>query len=112
MINFSQDGKNIDVVSPGTIAGNFYLIGAALFGAALTTTNPGDDVVLRRVGVFTGVPKAASAAWAQGDILYWDNTAMNFTKTATNNTRVAVANTVQQLADASGDVILDGHAAG
>ena len=52
-------------------------------------------------GVYDGVPKAAGAAWAIGDILYWDNTAGNFTKTATNNTRVGSALSVQ----ASGDVV-------
>jgi predicted RecA/RadA family phage recombinase len=111
MRSFVQDGKDLDVMSPagGTLSGNAYLIGASIFGVAVTDSVAGDDVVLRRLGVFTGMPKAAGAAWAQGDILYWDNTAFNFTKTATNNTRVAVANSVQLAGDTTGDVILTGQ---
>lgn len=111
MINYLQDADDFDVVSPagGTVAGNFYLIGAALFGAAVNTSNAGDMVPLRRKGAFTGVPKAAGAAWTVGAILYWDNTAFNFTTTATNNTRVGIAASVQASGDTTGDVILDGR---
>lgn len=36
-------------------------------------------------------PKAAGAAWSVGDALYWDDTAKNFTKTASGNTLCAYA---------------------
>lgn len=111
MRSFLKDGLNFDAVSPagGTVSGNAYLVGAAIFGVAVTDSVAGDTVSLRRVGQFTGMPKAAGAAWAVGDILYWDNAAFNFTKTATANTRVAVAASVQIAGDTTGDVLLDGH---
>jgi predicted RecA/RadA family phage recombinase len=111
MRTFLKDGVNFDAVSPagGTVSGNAYLIGAAIFGIAVTDSVPGDTVSLRRLGQFTAMPKAAGAAWAVGDILYWDNTAFNFTKTVGSNTRVGVAASVQLSADTAGDVLLDGH---
>ena len=36
-------------------------------------------------------PKATGAAWAVGDLLYWDATAKKFTKTATSNTACGYA---------------------
>jgi predicted RecA/RadA family phage recombinase len=108
---FVKDGVSFDAVSPagGTVSGNAYLIGAAIFGVAVTDSIAGDTIPLRRLGQFTGLPKAAGAAWAIGDILYWDNAAFNFTKTSAGNTRVAVAASVQLSADTVGDVLLDGH---
>jgi predicted RecA/RadA family phage recombinase len=108
---FLQDGVDINFTAPvgGVVGGNAYLIGAAQFGFAVADTVAGDIAVARRLGVYTGVPKAAGAAWAQGDILYWDNTAFNFTKTAANNTRVGSAANAALLADTVGDVLLDGN---
>jgi predicted RecA/RadA family phage recombinase len=106
MKNFVQKGDNLTVTSPagGTVSGGAYLIGTNIFGIAITDSNAGDDVALRVEGVFSDQPKATSAAWAQGDALYWDNTAKNFTKTATNNTRVGVAMAIAQTADTTGTV--------
>lgn len=111
MRSFLKDGLNFDAVSPasGTLSGNAYLIGAAIFGVAVTDSVAGDTVSLRRLGQFTGMPKAAGAAWAVGDILYWDNTAFNFTKTSAGNTRVGSAASVQASGDTAGDVLLDGN---
>lgn len=111
MRTFLKDGVNFDAVSPagGTVSGNAYLIGATIFGFAVTDSVAGDTVVLRREGHFTGVPKATGTPWAVGDILYWDNAAFNFTKTVSTNTRVGVAVSVQLSADTTGDVLLDGH---
>jgi predicted RecA/RadA family phage recombinase len=111
MRTFLKDGVNFDAVSPtgGTVGGNAYLIGAAIFGIAVSDSVAGDIVPLRRLGLFTGMPKAAGAAWVVGDILYWDNAAFNFTKTATSNTRVGVAASAQASGDTAGDVLLDGH---
>jgi predicted RecA/RadA family phage recombinase len=93
MKNFVSDGLNLTVTSPagGTVSGNFYLIGTNLFGVAVTDSVAGDTVVLRTVGMYENKPKATGAAWAEGDLLYWDNTAKNFTKTSTSNTKVGVA---------------------
>jgi predicted RecA/RadA family phage recombinase len=111
MRSFLKDGVVFDAVSPvgGTVSGNAYLIGAAIFGVAVTDSVAGDTVSLRRLGHYTGMPKAAGAAWVVGDILYWDNVAFNFTKTSASNTRVGVAASAQLAGDTTGDVLLDGH---
>ena len=109
MRTYLKDGMNFDAVSPGTVSGNAYLIGVGIFGFAVTDSVAGDIVSLRRLGQFTGAPKDTAAAWVVGDILYWDNTAFRFTKTATNNTRVGYAASAQLTADTAGDVLLDGH---
>lgn len=63
-------------------------------------------------GVFD-VPKATSQAWTEGLIIYWDDTAKNFTSTVGSNTKagVAVANAagvMAQSADTVGRVRLNG----
>jgi predicted RecA/RadA family phage recombinase len=111
MRSFLKDGIVFDAVSPagGTVSGGAYLIGAGIFGVAVTDSVAGDTVSLRRVGQYTGMPKAAGAAWVVGDVLYWDNTAFNFTKTSASNSRVGVAASIQASGDTTGDVLLDGH---
>ena len=104
MQNYYQKGANLNVPAPiaNIASGQFVLVGASIFGCAVhKTVNVGDDLEIVTRGVYDGVPKAAGAAWAIGDLLYWDNTAGNFTKTATNNTRDGSALSVQ----ASGDVV-------
>ena len=97
MKTFSHDGVVFDAVSPtgGTVAGNAYLIGAAIFGVAVTDSAAGDTVSLRRLGVYSAMPKAAGAAV--------------FTKTSASNTRVGVAASAQASADTTGDVLLSGQ---
>ena len=109
MQNYQQRGQTVSVPAPSAniASGQFLLVGASIFGAAVhSTVNVGDDLELLTAGVFQNAPKAAGAAWAIGDILYWDNTALNFTKTATNNTRVASALSVQQAGDTAGIIKL------
>jgi predicted RecA/RadA family phage recombinase len=109
MQNYFQRGDNLSVPAPvaNVASGQFVLVGASIFGAAVhATVNVGDQLEIVTVGVYQNAPKAAGAAWAIGDILYWDNTAGNFTKTATNNTRVGSALSVQASGDTVGNVKL------
>lgn len=56
---------------------------------------------------FTGVAKATGAAWSVGDLLYWDDTAKNLTKTVGSNTKVGYCLEAALSADAvSGKVLL------
>jgi predicted RecA/RadA family phage recombinase len=112
MQNFQSRGITVSVPSPvaNVASGQFVLVGASIFGAAIVgAVNVGDDLELVTEGVYQNAPKAAGAAWAIGDILYWDNTAGNFTKTATNNTRVGTAVSVQASGDTAGSVKLGVH---
>ncbi|WP_316178094.1 MULTISPECIES: DUF2190 family protein [unclassified Bradyrhizobium] len=108
MQTYLHRGDNLDIISPagGTTRGLPLLIGD-LFGVAMNDSNAGDTVTIVREGVFSDQPKAAGAAWALGDALYWDAAAMNFTKTAANNTRVGIAGDGAQPGEVTGTVIID-----
>jgi predicted RecA/RadA family phage recombinase len=41
-------------------------------------------------------------AWAEGDLVYWDNTAKQFTKTSTSNTKAGYAVAAKLTAGVSG----------
>lgn len=92
MKNQVYKGDSIDVIAPagGATSGAGLLVGAALFGIASTTVAAGAYVTLAMRGVFD-VAKVSAQAWSVGDLIYWDNTAKNFTTTASANTKVGVA---------------------
>jgi len=94
MKNQFSTGDAVDVVAPvgGMVSGQGYQFGAALFGiASLTTPATAAPNVIYVVGVFTGIKKLSTDAWAVGDILYWDNTLFQLTKTVASNLKVGVA---------------------
>lgn len=104
MKNYVSDGDNITLTVPagGVVGGTPILIGTNLFGVPIAdNATVGDSFTMRVKGVYSDMPKAAGAAWAEGDPLYWDNTAKNFTKTSASNTAVGVA----VVAAASGDTV-------
>lgn len=53
------------------------------------------------------VPKAAGEAWAAGDVVYWDDTAKAFTKTATANTKAGYVQEAALTAATLGIIALD-----
>ncbi|NEW96639.1 DUF2190 family protein [Rhodopseudomonas sp. BR0G17] len=103
MQNYNSKGGTLQLTAPagGVVGGSPVQIGAGIFGVPVANAAAGDSFSLVTKGVFSDVPKATGAAWAEGDYLYWDNTAKNLTKTATNNLRVGVAVS----AAASGDAV-------
>ncbi len=108
MKTYIQEGDTLDVTLSGSVTGGIAaLFGAALFGVPMIDGVAGDTVAVVREGVFSDQPKDTAAAWAFGDVLYWDNTAKAFTKTATSNTRAGIAGAAQAQADATGTVIID-----
>ncbi len=109
MKNYVGKGETLTVAAPANLAsGEFVLIGAAIFGAAIKAAASGDPVALVTSGLFEGAPKATGAAWVVGDIVYWDATAKNFTKTSSANSRVGVAAVAAATGDAVGTVKLTG----
>jgi predicted RecA/RadA family phage recombinase len=108
MKNYGSQGDTLTLTVPagGVSSGVPVLIGAGIFGVPVTDGAVGDSFALKMSGVFTDMPKAAGAAWAEGDYVYWDNTAKNFTKTSASNTRVGVAVAAAQSADTVGVVKL------
>ena len=73
----------------GVVAGTAYLIGGMVVVAQSTVaqTLPFDGYV---TGVHS-MTKVGSQAWAEGALVYWDNSAKNFTTTATSNYRAGTA---------------------
>lgn len=91
MKNYVQPGDvlTFTVPSGGCVSGTAYLIGS-IVAVATVTANAGDRAEFKVNGVFD-FPKAASQAWAEGAVVYWDNTAKNFTTTASANTKAGIA---------------------
>lgn len=106
MKNYVQRGKTLTVPAPsgGVASGDPVLVGS-IFGVADFAAVAGADVEIDTSGVFT-LPKATGAAWAVGDIVYFDAAAKNITKTATNNTKVGVATVAALSTDTAGNVKL------
>jgi len=86
MQNFVNPGKTLELTAPtgGVVSGTPYKIGV-IVGIAGNTIAETLPFPLAVEGVFD-VPKASGTAWAEGDALYWDDVAKNFTKTSTSNT--------------------------
>lgn len=109
MKNFKARGDNLTVPAPYNMAsGEFALVGAALFGAAVCAASIGNPVTLVTEGVFEGAPKVAGAAWAIGDVVYWDATAKAFTATVGANKRVGVVVIAALAGDVLATVLLPG----
>ena len=108
MKNFVQHGDTLDLTAPagGVISGTAYLIGA-LFGVAVASADAAATFPLRVVGVYT-LPKATGEAWAEGAILYWDNTNKRLTTTSAGNTKVGTVASAAVSAASTGVIRLNG----
>lgn len=101
-------GDTLEFTAPsgGVTAGVPVLIGDTL---VVPTSSVAQGLPFR--GKSTGlhtVPKAGSQAWSEGVVVYWDNTAKNFTTTATANRRAGIAAAAAQSSDTTGVVKLAG----
>ncbi|WP_316191617.1 MULTISPECIES: DUF2190 family protein [unclassified Bradyrhizobium] len=107
MRSMLSKGRNLTVpaITTAVVGGQAVKYGS-LFGIIEADTAVGDDAVLVRNGVFSDQPKDTAAAWTFGDVIYWDDTAKKFTKTATNNLRVGYAVAAALQADTMGTVVL------
>lgn len=99
--NHRHQGKRIVCTAPagGTVSGRLYIVGT-MFGVALTSAAAGQPYTIG-LGEVWDLPKATGAI-AQGATVYWDTTNLNITTTATNNTKVGVA----EFAALSADTVL------
>lgn len=104
--NFVQAGEVIEVTAPsgGYTSGKGVLVGS-IVGVALNTAAQNATCEVALCGVWT-VDKAGSQAWSQGDKIYWDDTAKNFTTTSSGNTFAGYAFVAAQSADTTGQVKL------
>jgi predicted RecA/RadA family phage recombinase len=106
MKNYLQDGIALDLAVPYDVAsGGAFKVGAIIAIATKAGVLSTGDVIAAYVeGCYT-VPKA-TGAWAVGDTLYWDDTAKNFTKTSTSNTKAGYAIAAAASGDATGNISL------
>lgn len=106
--NHVQRGTHLTLPAPagGVVSGSGYLIGA-IFGVAQVSAAAGEDVTFAVTEVWD-LPKVAGTAFAIGDVLYWDATAGNLTKTSSGNTKVGAAVAAAGSAATVGRVRLNG----
>jgi len=91
MKNFNQPGNIVSLTAPvgGVVSGTAYLIGA-LFGVALHSADAGESFEMSIEGVFT-LPKESTAAFTEGEIVFWDDTAKELDESAAGRFAVGVA---------------------
>jgi predicted RecA/RadA family phage recombinase len=105
---FVQPGDVVTLTAPtgGVTAGTTYRIGNLLVVALVTVaqTLPFDGMV----GGVHDLTKASGQAWTEGQNVYWDDTAKNWTTTATSNYYGGVAAQAQASGDVIGRIRLNG----
>jgi predicted RecA/RadA family phage recombinase len=106
MKKYVSDGHTVTVTAPagGVTSDVPVLIGTNLFGVPVASAAVGETFGLKVNGIYEDMPKDTAAAWAEGDLLYWDNTAKKFTKTTAGNTKAAVAVAAALIGDTVGVV--------
>ena len=105
MKNYIQRGENLTLTAPADVnSGEGVLVGA-MFGVAAGTAKSGDDVTLKRTGVFQ-LKKLAAQAWSVGEKVYWSKTAKECTTVASGNTLIGYAASAAADPSATGVVVL------
>lgn len=110
MRSFVQQGDTITVTASRTAAMDTGMLVGQLFGITKAAATNAQPVEIARTGVFGPVPKATGQVWAQGVLIYWDNTNFNFTTTSAGNRLVGVTAAAALSGDTVGTVLLDGAA--
>lgn len=110
MNNFIQPGYVVTLTAPsgGVTSGTGYKIGQ-LFVVAANDAAEGDPFEGQTIGVFT-LPKTTGQSWAEGALLYWDDSADKATTTATGNLLIGSAVVAGASGDTTGAVRLNGTA--
>ncbi len=102
MKNYVQPGNTIPLTAPYDVASGDGLLVGSIFGVATGAAANGEAIETALVGVFD-LKKVGSQAWAVGDKIYWDNTAKQATKTATDNTLIGAA--VEAVGNGAGETV-------
>jgi predicted RecA/RadA family phage recombinase len=92
MQNYIQRGDTVTVTAPYAVksGGGVLIAGTAhLFGVAVNTQAQGDSTEILTVGIFDLVKDTST--FAEGDAVYWDDTAKKATSTSSGNTKIGVA---------------------
>ena len=92
MKNYVQKGDTVTVIAPyAVLSGGGLLISGTghIFGVAVNNQSSGDNMEVLTTGVFDLAKD--NSTFAEGDYVYWDNTAKLCTSTSTSNTKIGVA---------------------
>lgn len=106
MKNYVQKGDVLTFTAAADLSSGAVVKIGSLIGIVCADVKSGAQGEANLCGIYSGLAKAAGAAWAQGDMLYWDATNSVFTKTASSNTFAGYAAAAAQTADTSGSVLL------
>lgn len=91
MKNFSQKGETMDMTAPaGGVTSGFPVLIGGLLVVPVASADAGDTFAGLTCGVIESA-KPAAQAWTQGDVVYWDVSEAEFTKTASGNFKVGCA---------------------
>lgn len=102
MKNLVQKGDTLVVAAPADVLSGGLVVVGSLIGVAVTDALSGANVPIVNGGqVFSSLPKATGETWAVGDVLYYNSSNKNLTKTSSGNTKAAIAFGVA----ASGDTV-------
>ncbi len=88
--NYVQPGDHVTLTAPYTVAAGAAALVGGLLGIALNDVTSGAAGEFARTGIWD-VAKVSAQAWAQGDRIYWDNSAKLFTTVDTGNTFAGIA---------------------
>ena len=109
MKNFVQEGALITVLAAAAVGSGSMVKVGGLLGVASSDAEVGEQVSLKRMGVFENMPKTTGTAWVEGDKLYWNDTSSKFTTSASGNSLAGVAVLPADSGDAVGTVLLTGQ---
>lgn len=107
MKNFVQNGEVLTLVAPYDVAAGAGLKVGLIIAIATSAALSGATVEGITEGVVE-VKKTSAQAWTVGALIYWDNTAKEFTTTSTSNTLSGVATAVAVNPSSTGRVRLNG----
>ena len=109
MKQYLQSGAKVNLTAPagGVVGGQGVQVGS-IFGYVSADTAAGDTMVVNVHGIFGPVTTDTGAAWAEGDVLYWDNTNSRLTKTASTNLKVGACAAAKLAGDVISTVYLPG----
>ncbi len=108
MQNYRAPGEVVTLTAPvgGVVSGGVYKIGQMVVVAAADAAAAA-SFEGRRIGLFADMPKDNGVAWVEGDPLYWDDGAGDFTPTSAIGLVLAgTAAAAAALADTTGSVLL------
>lgn len=106
MKTFIEDGDVLELVASGTIASGDIVLVGSLLGVAHMAAVLNDKLSVSMRGVFT-LPKLTGTAWAEGDDLYYDSSAVKVTKVSQGNTYAGIAAAAAASGDATGSVLIN-----